>query len=547
MSLSLNTAVTGLRAHQLQLDVVANNLANLNTIGFKSQFTTFRDNVLNLIKSGSGSSENSGGTNGQQIGTGVEVGQTKRNFAQGALQSTGELLDFGIQGEGFFVLRNSASEPVYTRAGSFALNSEGHLFDPASGNLVQRIGDTGEFTEEAFGFQTAEDSRIRIPLGAPVPGRGTADINFFGNLPSTASPPLAEVLNSSSPFLTSGAAATGTTLLNDLDLNTTDYQAGDQIRVSGTDPSGTAFDVVFTAFNATMQDLVDEISTAITGATASLGADGTLVVTADATGDAFTSMIIQDEPTNTGQTSFSSNNMVVATEGSDGDRFETQLEVFDERGQAHLVSFTYQKLGANTWQVEAELLDGSGTMIDSQVGNLTFNEDGTYATAGSSGNLDTNIEFDFDSFTQNLDVDLDLSNLTHFASEFAVSFDQDGAPPGALVSATVSGDGRLEGLASNGDSIPLAQLAIARFSNPAGLDGIGGNFYVASRASGEAFIGRGESDGRGQVVGSQLENSNVDIAQEFTRLIVAQRGFAANARTISVADEVLEEITNIVR
>ena len=104
-----------------------------------------------------------------------------------------------------------------------------------------------------------------------------------------------------------------------------------------------------------------------------------------------------------------------------------------------------------------------------------------------------------------------------------------------------------QGLSTNGKVFALAQLAIARFPNPTGLEGLGSNYFQESSNSGVASIGSGLSGGRGQIIGSQLEGSNVDLAQEFTRLIVAQRGFSANARTITVADEILEELTNIIR
>ena len=128
-----------------------------------------------------------------------------------------------------------------------------------------------------------------------------------------------------------------------------------------------------------------------------------------------------------------------------------------------------------------------------------------------------------------------------------MSHQQDGTPPGNLANIVASGDGVLHGLASNGKNFPLAQLAIASFANIDALEARGQNYYSETIGSGSPQVGSGGSNGRGQVIGNQLETSNVDIAQEFTRLIVAQRGFSANARTISVADELLEELTNIIR
>ena len=239
--------------------------------------------------------------------------------------------------------------------------------------------------------------------------------------------------------------------------------------------------------------------------------------------------------------------MIVSTDGKLGDVFETSMEIFDTRGNDHRVQFAFEKEFVNGWKVTASIPDGSGVFLDAEVGNLLFNEDGTFALVGSGGDGDPDITIDFDSVSENQTIDLDFNAMTHMATDYAISQTQNGAPPGTLVTVAVSSTGELSGLASNGKLIPLAQLAIASFANDGGLDGLGGNYFRESLNSGTASIGSALTGGRGQVIGNQLENSNVDIAQEFTQLIVAQRGFSANARTITVADQVLEELTNLIR
>ena len=113
------------------------------------------------------------------------------------------------------------------------------------------------------------------------------------------------------------------------------------------------------------------------------------------------------------------------------------------------------------------------------------------------------------------------------------------------MSLSISGDGVLSGIASNGRSLEVAQMAIARFANNQGLENVGDNYFVQTANSGTPDIGSGQSSGRGVVRGAQLESSNVDVALEFTQLIIAQRGFSANARSITVADEILQELNNI--
>jgi flagellar hook protein FlgE len=137
--------------------------------------------------------------------------------------------------------------------------------------------------------------------------------------------------------------------------------------------------------------------------------------------------------------------------------------------------------------------------------------------------------------------------LTQMATEAAITAEQNGGPPGILGTVNIGADGVIEGIASNGRKFPLAQLAIAAFSNKQGLTSRGSNYYETSLNSGSPQIGEGLTGGRGAVRASQLETSNVDLAQEFTRLIIAQRGFSANARTIAITAEVLEELNSLIR
>ena len=137
--------------------------------------------------------------------------------------------------------------------------------------------------------------------------------------------------------------------------------------------------------------------------------------------------------------------------------------------------------------------------------------------------------------------------LTHRPMGSTFQQQQDGLPPGVLVSASVDLTGRVQGLSSNGRTFTLAQLAIASFRNAEGLLAVGDNLFQSTPNSGDPELGAAGAGSRGQVFGSNLELSNVDLAYEFTRLIIGQRGFSANARTITVADEVLEELTNLLR
>ncbi|QDT59652.1 Flagellar hook protein FlgE [Stieleria bergensis] len=542
------TGITGLRAHQQKLDVVANNLANMNTVGFKQQSTVFSDMLYQQLRSGSEGDANSGGINPKAIGSGVKVAQITRNFNQGALETTSQPFDYAMNGEGFFVLSSPVGgQDVYTRAGAFGVDSEGRLVDPGTGFLVQRIGDMGEGINGGLQFQTAGDDSIRVPIGETISGAVTELMQINGNLPANASEPIAGVISLSAPLEVGAVAATGADTLASLDISTVAYVPGDTIEFSGTNPDGTAFAGSVAADTATVQDLVDSINAAVTDATAALLADGTISLTSDNTGENLMSITLTDGVANTGLSNFGAVGFIETIEGYNGDSFELISEVVGPQGEAHELALLFTKDTPNTWTVTANIDPSVGTMVDDTVGSLTFNEDGSFNFAGGLGTDDANLVVLFNGSSVNQTVSMDLSSLSHYASAYNVNVDQDGIPAGVITTVNVTTRGELMGIASNGRIVPVAQLAVANFDNVRGLVAEGDNYYTRGLASGEPMVGSGETGGRGQIIGGQLEQSNVDIAQEFTQLIIAQRGFSANARTITVSDEVLEELTNIVR
>lgn len=550
MSRSLFSSASGLLSHQRKLDVVANNLANVNTTAYKAQRISFADLIYQTLSSGNGTSTDKrlAGTNPSQIGNGVRVASIQRNFEQGVLQITGGGFDFAIEGGGFFAVSNNAST-YYTRDGQFTLNAKGYLTIANTGMLVQRSGTIGEPAEGKIGYQEPGDSSIKVPLGAVVPGKATATAKFSGNIPSAAKPPAAEILSSRAPFKVGGVNATSATLLNNLDKNSIDYVAGDSIDIAGTNPDGSSFSGSF-AVNATttLGDLATYIDGLLTGANATFdNATGKLVVTADIVGPAEMSLTFEDDAGNTGSTNFDDNEAIVSTEGKDGDIVTTNVQIFDARGQTQTMIAEFQKQDNNSWDLTFSFADSVGTFVDSTVTGIEFNDDGTFFRINGTGVGDSEIEIDFDSIADNQAIKLDFSKLAHTPNNFETFFEQDGFKSGVLKSVNVGGDGLLEGLATNGVRIPIAQLAIASFVNEQALLSEGNNLYSETLNSGSAIVGKGLTGSRGQVVLGNLELSNVDIAYEFTQLIIAQRGFSANARTVTVTDQLLEELTGIVR
>lgn len=554
MGNSLLTGVSGLIAHQRLLEVVGNNLANINTTGFKSQRTVFSDLLYQTIRPAANTSSGDvGGTNPNQIGSGVKIAQISHKFSQGNLEPTGGLFDYALQGDGFFMV-NDGQKDYYTRAGSFALDAFNQLVDPATGFRVQRFGDVGEPDGVNPGFQVPGDNGIVVPLGSSIPGQVTSSLSLVGNLSAQATGPKAEVLISASPFEVGGSAASLTTLLNDLDSNVVDHTAGDSLTISGSDADGTAINTTLAVSGATtLGDLISALDSAFAGASVSLDALGNLRVTADNVGEAFLGLSIVDSTGNAGFTNYTNHASEVLTEGKAGDNFETAIEVFDVRGNAHKVNLSFVKQGNDVWDLTASLPATEGTVIDGSVQQIQFSEDGSLQQVFGTGLGDSNLILQFNGVTapQSINVSFGQNGtfdaLTHLALDSSVASEQDGFAPGTLVGVNISADGILEGVATNGRKFPVAQLAIAMFANSNGLLGEGENYFSTSINSGATQIGAAGSGGRGSIAGGQLEQSNVDIAFEFTKLIVAQRGFSANARTITVSDRVLEELTNLIR
>ena len=545
MTRSLLTGASGLLAHQQKLEVVANNIANINTTAYKTQNVTFSDLIYTDRSSAVGANGTiRGGVNPIQIGNGVGLAEVSQNFAQGVLSGTGAAYDFAIEGEGFFVLQGSQQN--FTRDGSFSIDSDGYLVDPSTGSQVQRVGAVGEPINNETGFQDPGDTRILIPLGVSVPGNATTDAAFRGNLPASAVPALTEILTTSIPLTASDTPATNTTLLNDLDLNTSDYTTGDSIDLFGTNADGTSFAVSLPVdATTTIADLVAAADAAIDGASVGFSPAGNILITADDPGDVQLDLQIADDTFSVGGTRFSDASFIAETAGKDPDEVVSTIQVYDTRGEPHAINVTFSKEDFNSWNATFSPATPSTTMTDFEINDIRFSENGDFQAVNGLGDGDSNIRFNINTLAGSQEVEFDLSDLTHRATNYSATFDQDGFPPGTIVSINVGGDGTLSGIASNGRRVNVAQLAIARFSNNQGLENVGDNYYIQTANSGSPDIGSGQSAGRGSIRGAQLESSNVDLALEFTQLIIAQRAFSASARSLTVATEVLQELNNI--
>lgn len=393
---SLFSSASALSASQMLLNVVGNNLANSNTVGYKAQHLEFATQFTQTLQAASAPTSTTGGTNPVQIGNGVQIGTTSTDMSQGTFESSGNPYDLGIQGAGFFVLNNGTG-PMYSRAGAFGLDSQGNLVDPTTGYRVQRTGTIGEATSTSPAFQTPGISDIRVPLGMTIPGQATQNISFSGNLNSAASPPVAAVLTSGQPLTFGGGAATAATLLDSLDQTPVPYQAGDKIQITGSRVDGSTFSTDYT-ITGTAADTVGAVlntinaqllsSTPGEGATATIDSGGYIVLTANQGGPSSMTLALVNSTAASGAgTQFTNFTQTVA--GKAGDTATTAIQVYDDQFAPHTLTFTYHKTAPNVWSVTAAMDPKDGTItgfgVDNTVAGLTFNLDGSFqGVAGTS-------------------------------------------------------------------------------------------------------------------------------------------------------------------
>lgn len=409
---SMFSAISGLRAHQTKMDVTGNNIANVNTVGFKASQTVFQDTLSQVIRAGGAPAADRGGTNPAQVGLGAKVAAITTNWTQGATQSTGRSTDFMIEGDGFFVTRGTGGEQLFTRAGSFDFDGAGKLVTPDGAVLQGWMADPGTGVVNTNG----PIGNLSVPYGQLVNPTATTSGVVKGNLPSDA----------------------------------------------------------------------------VVGA-----------------------------------------------------KVQTGITMYDSQGVAQKVFYNFEKTAENTWDVTVDHADGTNLLAATQI---EFDTDGTMIDP-------TGPDFELPAFTppaaytswQN-PVTVGIGGVSQFGGTNTLSApEQDGYALGSLQSFQLGADGTIMGVYSNELRQPIGRLALASFNNPGGLEKAGNSSFRVGVNSGVAQVGTAAEGGRGALMSGALEMSNVDLAEEFTGLIVAQRGFQANSRVITSSDEILQDLVNLKR
>ena len=558
MSFALSAGVTGLQAHQKMLDVAGNNLANVNTTAFKASRITFAELLSETIKKASQPTSSIGGTNPQQMGSGVGIAGISPNMAQGNIINTGNPLDLAMEGEGYFVV-SDGSQNFYTRAGVFAVDAASNLVDPTSGFLVQRIGSVGV----SDGFQVAGSSNIHVPYDVAMAAKETSEIKIVGNLSADAQLAATQtnVLSSQVSYTTNnGTTATEATLIDALDQTTTGTYTSATIEVTGYEHGGTDLDdtTPLTVTDATtIKNLIDHINTVL-GATNAVASFRHGKITVTDVDSGFSKSDIKLAFTNSGTADWTEPSYFeIPTVGGEEVK-SVNITVYDSQGGKHVLSGAFVRANtANTWDMVLTSITGNITDItfdNRRIEDIGFDAgDGSYAGLTGSDTAQFTITFAHDTLnSQTFTVDMgttgQLNGLTQFAgNSTAVAREQDGYEAGSLSAVSVDSAGTIIGVFSNGIKKNIATIQIALFQNTSALESMGGGYFNFSANSGGAVATQALSGGAGSIHGGALEKSNTDVATEFVNMIQAQNGFQANARTIRVANDILRELTNLIR
>jgi len=417
LSSSFYTALSGLDTHTVAMQVVGDNIANLNTIGFKGSTALFEDVLGNAMTTVTGV---------DQTGVGAKVSSIDNNFTQGTLETTGINTDVGITGKGFFVVKDvSTNVNYYTRAGHFNLDTDGYYVTPQGLRVQGYLYDS-----------------------------------------------------------------TGTNLIESLT------------------------DIQLTNRNMASPRVTSEAS---------------MVLNLDATETALTW-----DDTNPGGTS----------------NYSTATQIYDSLGNAHNIQIYFTKTGAQAWDWHA-MMDGSdvqggtaGTPVLYGNGSLAFDNNGQLTSA-----MPANFYTGAITFANGLAASattLDLAGSTQYGSPSAIqSVSQDGYASGYLSGVVIDSNGTITGNYTNGVTQNIAQLVLADFVNLYGLARQGSQLYMATSESGDPLYDQAGLGGMGSVASGMLEEANVDLAAEFIKMMISQRGFQANSKVITTTDEMMASLIAI--
>ncbi len=513
MMRSLFSGVAGLKTHQTKMDVIGNNIANVNTVGYKTAQVTFKDLLYQTTQSATGANDATGraGINPKQIGLGVTNGTIYSNItAGGSTETTGNPFDIMINGDSFFIVTDGNNQ-FYTRAGAFTVDAKGTLAMTANGYPVMGYGTTTN-TDGDVVIDTSKLSTLPInsSQNQTSPADATSKAYFTGILDS----------NSDALSTDNGQSINVQIFDNEGYSYTVQYKVLPVKDTNGNTVQG--------KFNLTISDILDS-----TGST-----------------------IFRDQDT-------ANNETAAAYAAAKEEYFTPLLSSTDSAGTtitnataANPLVITFENAHGT---VSGPYISGSTDATDATKGaGFTLNIN---ALANGTGPNNTNIDVTklkngagIEAFTKEIETDIStIQNVDNKGTSTinggnggVSSTTGSGWRVGTLSAISIGVDGKITGTYTNGQTALLGQIATATFSNASGLQKEGDNLYSATQNSGDAKVNTVDSNG-GSFTPGALEMSNVDLSSEFTSMITTQRGFQANSRIITVSDTLLEELINLKR
>lgn len=552
MMRSMYSAVSGLKTHQTRMDVIGNNIANVNTVAFKSSSVTFSDILYQTTSNASGANATTGtgGVNAKQIGLGTTAAATKVSITSaGASETTGNPFDIRLTDKNstnFFIV-NNGSENVFTRSGSFYVDGSGNLCMSSTGYTVmgwQVDETTGEIRKDTVSalrimqeknLTSAPEATTQATI-AGVLDENDADVksdagkvmnlNFYDNLgyqytakfaiKATANDgeytvELTSILDSNNKNITEGfTQAQMKEIFGNTDTKTTIASYSSALPGCGY------------TFDPTTGNL-----TSAAGRTVAINPDGTL--------DDGTNKTIKD---------------IFGVSDGNFKNIQDSAKAGNEDYKFEKVTTTVNGVQTHSYQIVKK----SATNL------LKFNtEDGKFNSIG--GGTDKSVELNLNTTSLNANgnfanINVDFSQCLNYSGKSTIGADAGavdgttgkGRKLGAMTGTFIDTSGRIYGTYDNGNTELLGQIAVAQFSNASGLEKVGESCYRTTLNSGE-FDGIGveiSADGSSMTTG-ELEMSNVDLSSEFTSMITTQRGFQANSRVITTSDTLLEELVNLKR
>jgi flagellar hook protein FlgE len=522
MNTSFYNGVSGTISHQYSIDIISNNIANINTIGYKSSEAEFASLYSKMVSQ----SETLPTTN--QIGLGSRINATALDVSEGSFQNTDRPFDLAIGGDGWFAIDYNG-EVVYTRNGAFSIDRTEYLCDNNGGYLLGATADNIIKTSDGrYTINTVDDipltsdvemKKIFMPAELSMPAEPTTYVKINGNLDSSKnfdrvkielnSSQYSESINDTS-FTINGSVSTDNTILNP--------KEGDTVFITLKNSDGKEI---------TLQTELNK----------------------DLTWSLNNADISTLDPLNKSPISVEKVELNTYQEIPNTAHFATPVIL--ETGEKGTLDMSFTKVVPQNsdgvvWNGTMKILDSNGNVIDSKNGSLTFDSSGALISnsfeplkRADGGTIDVKIGTPYN---KNIEFSGYDGIVSIVGDSSLYKEEHDGYLAGELKEYVIENNGIVYAIFDNGKSSPIANIPVYNFQNDQGLEKVGSNYFQYTSNSGKAFL---YTDENGEVIktiySNRLENSNVNLTQALTELIVMQKAFGANAKTITTSDQMIQK------